>query len=67
MARGYFRAAATAMTACDPVAMKPARLMGATYGAVLDRLERRGWQALEVRVSLPAWQKLWLAVRFGMM
>ena len=32
-----------AMRHCDAKAMKPARLMGATYAAILSRLERRGW------------------------
>ena len=47
-------------------AMKPARLMGATYAAILTRLERRGWSPPHERVSLPAWQKLWLALRYGL-
>ena len=46
--------------------MKPARLMGATYAAILSRLERRGWSPPHDRVSLPAWQKLWLALRYGL-
>ena len=50
---------------CDAQAMKPARLMGATYAAILSRLERRGWARPGERVSLPKWQKLWLALRYG--
>ncbi len=46
--------------------MKPARLMGATYAALLARLERRGWRLPAHRVSLPLWQKLWLALRYGL-
>ena len=49
------------MAQCDPRAMKPARLMGATYAAILSRLEQRGWSRLEQRAGLPLWQKLWLA------
>ena len=26
--------------------MKPARMMGATYAAILSRLERRGWSSV---------------------
>ena len=66
LAREHFAAAHAAMAACDPVAMKPARLMGETYGAILSRLERRGWERADERVSLPSWQKLWLAVRYGL-
>ena len=61
----HFRAAPEAMRRCDAKAMKPARLMGATYAAILSRLERRGWSPPDERVSLPAWQKLWLALRYG--
>jgi phytoene synthase len=65
MAHAYFRQARDAMDRCDPTAMKPARLMGATYDAILSSLERRGWNRLDERVSLPAWKKLWLACRYG--
>ena len=67
LAHGHFRDARAAMAECDPAAMKPARLMGATYAALLRRLERRGWQLPAPRVSLPAWQKLWLALRYGLL
>jgi presqualene diphosphate synthase len=66
LAHGHFRAASEAMRRCDARAMKPARLMGATYAAILSRLERRGWPPPYDRVSLPAWQKLWLALRYGL-
>ncbi len=65
LAHEHFRAAREAMRRCDARAMKPARLMGATYAAVLSRLERRGWSRPDERVSLPVWQKLWLALRYG--
>lgn len=65
-AHSYFREAAAAMRACDRTAMKPARLMGATYAAILSRLERRGWTRPADRVSLPLWQKLWLLCRYGL-
>ena len=67
LAHTYFRQARDAMDRCDPQAMKPARLMGATYDAILSALERRGWQRLEQRVSLPKWRKLWLACRYGLL
>jgi phytoene synthase len=53
------------MDRCDPKAMRPARLMGATYDSILSVLEQRGWQRLDQRVSLPQWKKLWLACRYG--
>jgi phytoene synthase len=66
LAHGYFRDAHAAMRRCDRRAMKPARLMGATYAALLARIERRGWDQPAERVSLPNWQKLWLALRYGL-
>lgn len=66
LARSQFLTARAAMADCDRRAMRPARLMGATYAAILARLEHRGWQRLEERVSLPTWQKLWVAARYGL-
>jgi phytoene synthase len=64
LARENFRAAGAAMRACDRRAMRPARLMGATYAAILTRLERRGWRRLDTPVRLPKWQKAWIALRY---
>jgi phytoene synthase len=64
-AHGHFRAAEAAMRDCAPRAMRPARLMGATYAAILRRAERGGWNPAR-RPSLPAWEKLWLALRYGL-
>ena len=62
-AHGHFRAAATWMGKCERRAMKPARLMGDTYAAILSRLEARGWQRLDVPVKLSKWAKLRIAAR----
>ena len=64
-AHGEFATAVAAMARCDRRAMRPARLMGATYLAVLSRLERRGWRDLDRPAKPPKWQKLWIAVRYG--
>jgi phytoene synthase len=66
LARGFFREADAAMRRCNRRAMKPARLMGATYAALLGRIERRGWDRIGERASLPKWRKLWIAVRHGL-
>ena len=63
-AHGHFTGAHAAMRRCDPRAMRPARLMGATYAAILRRLERRGWARHGERVSLPKWEKAWIAARY---
>ena len=65
LAHDYFHAARAAMRQCDRKAMKPARLMGATYDSILTALERRGWERSHERVELPKWKKLWLACRYG--
>jgi phytoene synthase len=65
-AHRHFDAAFAAMALCDAKAMKPARLMGATYAAILARLEARGWHRLDVPARVPKWQKLWLALRFAL-
>jgi phytoene synthase len=65
-AHANFFEAEEAMRRCDPRAMRPARLMGATYAAVLARLERRGWTRLDRPAKLPKWQKLWIALRHGL-
>lgn len=66
LAHRYFAEAQAAMARCDRRAMKPARLMGATYAAILARLERQGFADPGRRVSLPTWQKLYLALRYGL-
>jgi phytoene synthase len=63
-AHAYFAEARGAMRDCDRRAMRPARLMGATYAAILRTLEQRGWQRLDQRTELPKWRKLQLAARF---
>ena len=62
-AHAHFAAAATAMARCDRTAMKPARLMGATYGAILAKLEARGWVKLDQPVKLSKWAKIRIALR----
>lgn len=66
LAHAHFRHAHAAMTRCDQRAMKPARLMAAMYEAVLARLERRGWARPDIPIKVPRWQKLWIALRYGL-
>ncbi len=65
-AREKFAEAKAAMRRCDRRAMRPARLMGATYAAILARLERRGWDNPEQPAKLPRREKLWIALRYGL-
>jgi len=62
-AHRHFASAAAAMLRCDPKAMRPARLMGATYAALLERLQQRGWSDPTVPVKLTKWRKIWIVLR----
>ncbi|MCQ8242062.1 presqualene diphosphate synthase HpnD [Rhizosaccharibacter radicis] len=62
-ARFHFNKADAAMRRCDRAAMRPARLMGASYRAILRTLERDGWRTPEARLSVPGWRKLPIALR----
>ena len=62
-AHRHFDQALTAMLRCDPRAMKPARLMAATYATLLDNLQQRGWSHPETPVRLSKWQKIRIALR----
>jgi phytoene synthase len=63
LARKYFYEAETAMALCDPHAMRPARLMAASYKPLLKILRQRNFDYANGRVSLPKWRKLALAAR----
>lgn len=67
VAHQHFDDAAAAMKTCDSKAMKPARVMGASYNAILDKLEARGWNRLADPVRVSKARKLWIAVRHGML
>ncbi|MCF3637665.1 presqualene diphosphate synthase HpnD [Komagataeibacter intermedius] len=62
-AHDHFRAASRAMRLCDRTAMRPARVMGATYAAILAAQERQGWGTPEKRVSLSRPRKVLVALR----
>jgi phytoene synthase len=64
-ADGHFAAAFKAMARCDRRAMRPARIMAATYEAVLSAMRSRGWSRVGEKVSVPAWRKLLIAARFA--
>ncbi|HEY2132628.1 MAG TPA: presqualene diphosphate synthase HpnD [Acetobacteraceae bacterium] len=67
VAHGHFRDALAGMARCNRRAMRPARLMGATYAAILTQLERRGWDRLDEPVKVAKWRKLWIALRYGLL
>ena len=55
------------MALCPRRPMRPAAVMGAVYHALLLRLRRHGWIAIDERVSVPTPVKLWLAIRHGLL
>lgn len=63
MAELNFRRAHDAMARCDAKAMRPARMMAASYRPLLAELRRRHFDYRRGRVSLPKWRKLWLAAQ----
>jgi phytoene synthase len=63
LARKYFSEAEAAMKLCDQNAMRPARLMAASYKPLLKILRKRNFSYAHGRVSLPKWRKLALAAR----
>jgi phytoene synthase len=64
-ATNHFTKASEFMSLCDRRAMRPARVMAATYRAVLTSMQRRGWSPPLVPVKLPKWKKLASAARYA--
>jgi phytoene synthase len=63
MAEKNFNEAESSMLLCNQRAMRPARLMAASYRPLLDILRRQNFDYTTGRVSLPKWRKLALAAR----
>lgn len=67
IAAGHFAQARAAMAGCPRRPMRPAAVMGAVYGALLDRLVAAGWRDIHRPVKVPKLQKLWILVRHGLL
>ena len=65
MAKDHFAKADAAMKQCAKEPMRPARIMGAVYGALLDKLIAWDWRDLTTEIKVPKWRKIWLAIRYG--
>jgi phytoene synthase len=63
LADSYFNQADAAMRLCSRRAMRPAKLMAASYRPLLGILRASNFTYSEQRVSLPKYRKLLLAVR----
>jgi phytoene synthase len=63
LAEKNFNEAESSMLLCNQRAMRPARLMAASYRPLLGILRRQNFDYTTGRVSLPKWRKLALAAR----
>ena len=66
-ARGCFDAADRHFATVDRRRLRPALVMCAIYRRTLDRLMARGWRRLDQEVRVPKSERLWLAVRHGVL
>jgi presqualene diphosphate synthase len=64
-AQDHFAKADAAMRQCAKGPMRPARIMGAVYGALLEKLIAWDWRDLTTPVKVAKWRKVWLAIRYG--
>ncbi len=66
IAEEHFEEGMRMMARCSRRAMRPAAVMAALYHATLAALLHSEWRNPTARVSLSASQKLWLALRHGL-
>lgn len=66
-ARERFGRARELIAQCDRRRLRPARLMLETYDRLLARLDTRGWDRPAHRVRLSRAEKLWIALRYGLL
>jgi phytoene synthase len=66
LAERHYAAAGEAIAACPRPTMRPAAVMLAMYRAVLHELLARGWRQLDEPIRIPAWRKLALTMRHGL-
>jgi phytoene synthase len=67
VASTYFDDAAAILARCEPHQVRPARIMMEVYRRTLRRLMLRGWQRWSEPVSVSRLEKLWVALRYGVM
>lgn len=65
LAEDAFGRARRIIAACERRAARPATIMLEVYHRMLKRLMQRGWERWAEPVSLSAPEKLWIALRFG--
>ncbi|MDP4796132.1 MAG: presqualene diphosphate synthase HpnD [Rhodospirillales bacterium] len=66
-AEKHFAGAEACIATCDPKAVRPAVMMMQVYRRILDKLQRRGWQELNVNVGPSKLEKILIAIRYGIL
>jgi phytoene synthase len=67
IARERYEMAVAARADCPGKALRPAMVMMVMYRKVLDRLIQRGWSDLEKPVHVSSPEKIWVALRYGLL
>ncbi len=67
MAKQRFARTQELIARCRRRPLKPCILIMAIYRRTLDRLERRGWDRPSEPVSIANWEKIWIALRHGLL
>ena len=66
-ARERYDLATKARADCPGKALRPAMVMMMMYRKILERLIRRGWRELDTEVHVSGPEKIWVALRYGLM
>ncbi|MDH3792197.1 MAG: presqualene diphosphate synthase HpnD [Rhodospirillales bacterium] len=66
-ARARFQRTRELIGSCDPRPLKPCLLMMQVYERILARLEARGWHRPRIPVRVSKAEKLWIALRYGLL
>ncbi|MBL8660589.1 MAG: presqualene diphosphate synthase HpnD [Rhodospirillales bacterium] len=66
-ARARFAEAREIIAGCDRRQIRPALVMMEVYERLFRRLTARGWRRWAEPVSVPASEKLWIALRYGLL
>ena len=66
-ARVHSAAADKVMRAARQGDLRAPRLMRAAYGRILEHMQAVGWKAPRQRASLSKLEKLWVALRYGLL
>jgi phytoene synthase len=66
-AAAKFAESEAALADCDRRALRPAVIMMTIYRRILDKLLRRGWQRLDQPIEVAKPEKLWIALRHGIL